>query len=191
MPRAIKSAFQLKQVSIEIERLVPSRTLDARERNHVKYKQIAASIAAVGVIEPLVVFPGKGRTYRVLDGHKRHDILVRSSATRVDCIVAREDENYTYNRRANYLSPVSEHQMILKALEHNSEERIAGALNVDVATIRAKRDLLTGVCKEASSVLKDHRVSPSAFGVLKRMKPLRQLEVANPRRQATQADVFR
>jgi ParB-like chromosome segregation protein Spo0J len=178
MPRAIKSAFRLKQVSIEIEHLIPSRTLDARERTHAKYKQIASSIAAVGVIEPLVVFPVKGKTYRILDGHKRHDILLRVNAKRVDCIIAREDENYTYNRRANYLSPVSEHHMILKALEHNSEERIAGALNVDVGTIRAKRDLLTGVCKEAASVLKDHRVSPRAFGVLKRMKPLRQLEVA-------------
>jgi hypothetical protein len=178
MAHALKSAFRLKRVRLAIELLSPSRSIEARERNHEKYRQIAASIRAVGVIEPLVVFPLKGGTYRILDGHKRHDIVLGDNGKAVDCVVALEDENYTYNRRANYLAPISEHQMILRALQHNTEERIATALNVDVGTIRKKRDLLNGICKEAVEVLKEHRVTASAFDILKRMKAVRQVEAA-------------
>jgi hypothetical protein len=177
MSKTVKTAFS-RHLFVDVKRLVPSRTQDARGRTHEKYKQIEASITAVGVIEPLVVFAiGKG-SYRILDGHKRHDILLRSDVKQVMCIIATEDENYTYNRRVNYLSPVGEHQMILRALEHNSEELIATALNVNVDTIRLKRDLLNGVCKEAVDVLKDQRVTARAFSVLKKMKPIRQVEAA-------------
>jgi len=50
------------------------------------------------------------------------------------------------NRRVNYIPPIAQHHMILRALAHVSEERIATALNVTVATIREKRDLLKGIC---------------------------------------------
>jgi ParB-like chromosome segregation protein Spo0J len=178
MSSSVKTAFRPQMVSLEIKLLVPLRTFDARERNHEKYRQIAASIAVVGVIEPLVVFPlSKGR-YRVLDGRKRLDVLLQRKVTRVDCLLATEDEAYTYNRRVNYLSPVGEHQMILRALEHNTQERIAQALNVDVATIRRKSELLTGVCKDAVQILRDRRVTAKAFSTLKKMKPIRQVEAA-------------
>jgi len=178
MPRSVKAAFRLQVVPLETNRLLALREFDAHGRNHQKYKQIAASIAVVGVIEPLVVFPLTGGRYRVLDGGKRLDILLQRKTAHVDCLLATEDEGYTYNRRVNYLSPVGEHQMILRALEHNSEERIAEALNVDVATIRLKRDLLSGMCKDAIDILKDRRVTAKAFSVLKKMKPIRQVEAA-------------
>jgi ParB-like chromosome segregation protein Spo0J len=163
---------------LDTNRLVPLREFDPRERNHQKYKQIAASMSVVGVIEPLVVFPLAGRRYRVLDGRKRLDILLERKVPRVECLFATEDEAYTYNRRVNYLSPVGEHQMILRALEHNSEEDIAKVLNVDVGEIRRKRELLTGVCKDAVHILRDRRVTAKAFSALKKMKPVRQIEAA-------------
>jgi ParB-like chromosome segregation protein Spo0J len=178
MSSSVKVAFHLETVLLSIESLVPSHALDVRERNHEKYKQIAASVEAVGVIEPLVVFPmGRGK-YKLLDGHKRLDILIGRKVLKVDCLVSTDDESFTYNKRVNYLSPVGEHHMILRALEHNSEDRIAKALNVNVTTIRRKRDLLDGVCKEAVDALKDRRVSPKAFAALRKMKPVRQIEAA-------------
>lgn len=178
MPSSVKSAFRLHAVPLDTNRLVPLREFDPRERNHQKYKQIAASMSVVGVIEPLVVFPLAGRRYRVLDGRKRLDILLERKVPRVECLFATEDEAYTYNRRVNYLSPVGEHQMILRALEHNSEEDIAKVLNVDVGEIRRKRELLTGVCKDAVHILRDRRVTAKAFSALKKMKPVRQIEAA-------------
>ena len=178
MSRTVKSAFRPMRVALTLDRLVPSRAVDARGRKHQKYKQIAASLAVVGLIEPLVVFPLTDGTYRILDGHKRYDILLGRRRPSVECIISLDDENYTYNRRVNYLSPISEHLMILRALQHNSEDRIAATLNVDVGTIRKKRDLLNGVCKEVADLLKDHRVSPAAFMALKKMKAVRQVEAA-------------
>jgi hypothetical protein len=96
----------------------------------------------------------------------------------VECLLSTDDEAYTYNRRVNYLSTVSEHHMILRALEHNTEAQIAEALDVDVATIREKCRLLNGVCKEAIEILKEKRVNPKAFSVLRKMKPVRQVEAA-------------
>jgi ParB-like chromosome segregation protein Spo0J len=152
--------------------------LSTRERKEQAYRRIDTSLLSVGMIEPVVVFPLSKGQYRLLDGHKRVDILSRRKVIEVECLLATEDEAYTYNKRVNYLSSIGEHQMILQALKHNTEQAIAKALAVNVRTIRAKRDLLVGVCKEAIELLKDRRVSPKAFLALKRMKPLRQLEVA-------------
>ena len=173
----VKSAFRPDVVPLQLKDLVPSKDIHPRERKHAKYRQIATSLATVGLIEPLVVFPlSKG--YRVLDGHKRLEILREQKVEEVDCLLATTDEAYTYNRRVNYLSTIGEHQMILRALRHNSEATIAKVLNVDVSTIRKKRTLLVGICKEAVDVLKDRRVSSKAFSPLRRMKPVRQIAAA-------------
>ena len=76
------------------------------------------------------------------------------------CLIATDDEGFTYNHKVNRLSVIQEHFMIMRAL-HNGvlEERIAKTLNVDVAAVRRKRDLLTGVCPEAVELLKDKRIS--------------------------------
>jgi hypothetical protein len=69
--------------------------------------------------------------------------------------------------------------MILRAIERGvAEERIAATLNVDVAAIRRKRDLLTGICAEAVALLKDRRVSPASLREIKRVEPMRQIEMA-------------
>jgi len=178
MSTNVKSAFQFATVQLVLKNLLHSRELDPRGRKHQKYKQIAASIESIGVIEPLVVYPaGKGK-YRILDGHKRAEILIERNVKRAECLIATDDEGFTYNKRVNYLSPVAEHQMILRALKHNSQKTIANVLNVNVATIRRKQNLLCGICKEAVDLLKDRRVSPKAFTSLRKMKPIRQIEVA-------------
>ena len=69
--------------------------------------------------------------------------------------------------------------MILNAVERGvSEERIAAALDIDVKSIRRKRRLLDGICPEAASLLRDRQCPYQTFGCLKKMKPLRQIEVA-------------
>lgn len=69
--------------------------------------------------------------------------------------------------------------MILKAIRNGvTEDRIAKVLRVDIASIRQKRDLLTGICEEATEILKNRHVSVGVFGLLRKMKPMRQIEVA-------------
>ncbi len=67
--------------------------------------------------------------------------------TDVLCLVATDDEAFTYNHKVNQISAIQEHFMILKALESGvSEERMASALSLDIAAVRKKRDLLEGIC---------------------------------------------
>jgi hypothetical protein len=69
--------------------------------------------------------------------------------------------------------------MILRAVERGvSEERIAKALNVNVASIVRKRTLLEGICDEAAELLKDKMMTDKVFGILRKMKAFRQIEVA-------------
>ncbi|MBW8299971.1 MAG: ParB N-terminal domain-containing protein [Hydrogenophaga sp.] len=147
----------------------------------VKYAQIAASIAEVGIIEPPVVIRDQQERdkFHLLDGHIRLDVLARRGETEVVCLVATEDEAYTYNRRISRLATIQEHKMILKAIEKGvPEERLARALNVNISSIRHKRSLLEGICPEVVDLLKEKHVPLNAIGQLKRMKPMRQIEAA-------------
>ena len=68
--------------------------------------------------------------------------------------------------------------MILKAIENGvPEERIAKALDVNVSNIRHKRRLLEGICPEAAELLKDRHCPMYTFQSLRKMKPMRQVEV--------------
>jgi RNA polymerase sigma factor (sigma-70 family) len=67
-----------------------------------------------------VVHPQKDAAgkYFLLDGHLRLVALRELGETEADCIVANDDESFTYNARVNRLNPISEHKMIIKAV-HN------------------------------------------------------------------------
>lgn len=179
--RKVTAAFEDELLSLPLSQLLPMRQITDVVRASEKYQTIKASLQQVGLIEPLVVFPQKGRTeqYLLLDGAIRLDIFKALGATEVLCLKATDDETYTYNHKVNQVSPIQEHFMILKAIARGvSEEAIAAALNVDVAAIRRKRDLLVGVCDEAVTLLRDKRVSPAALREVKRVAALRQIEMA-------------
>ena len=175
----VTPAFREHVVMTATESITPQKQISASTRQSALYKQIAASIQHVGLIEPLVVFPRKAGDYLLLDGHTRFDILKRSGATEVRVIFANDDESYTYNKRVNHLPPVAQHFMILKALKNGvSEERIALSLNVNVSNIRKKRDMLVGICPEVVELLRNSHMAADAFSVIRKMRPIRQIEAA-------------
>jgi prepilin-type processing-associated H-X9-DG protein len=181
MTKAVRIGFDPVGVTIPLNQILPTRQLKSIVKSSQKYRQILCSVKEVGVIEPLIVFPHNDKTgaYLLLDGHVRLEALRELGEPAAPCLIASDDEAYTYNKRINRLSTIQEHVMILKAIKNGvSEERIARALNVNVASIRQKRELLDGVCREAAEILKTKRVSVQVFGILKKMKPLRQIEVA-------------
>lgn len=181
MAKQVRIGFDPSGAVVPLCNLLPTKQLKAVVKASQKYQQILASVREVGVIEPLIVFPhnGKTGTYLLLDGHVRMEVLKELGQSHARCLIATDDEAYTYNKRVNRLATIQEHVMILKAIKNGlSEDRIAKALNVDVASIRQKRDLLDGICKEAAEILKTRRMSPQVFGVMKKMKPMRQIEVA-------------
>jgi hypothetical protein len=175
----VKAAFNQQVIVLPIQSIVPQREILPSYRKSPIYLQISASLEHVGLIEALVVFPKGPSEYLLLDGHVRLDILKRSGAVEVRAIFATDDESYTYNKRVNHAPPVAQHFMILKALKNGvSEERIAMALNVNVGSIRKKRDMLDGICPEAIEILRNSHMTADAFAVLRKMKPIRQIEAA-------------
>jgi ParB-like chromosome segregation protein Spo0J len=147
----------------------------------MKYGQIVASMQEVGIIEPPVVvrLPGDRERYRLLDGHLRLDILRIRGDKDVVCLIATDDEAITYNKRISRMAIVQEHKMILKALERGvSEERLARALNVNIPSIRSKARLLDGICEEAAKLLQDRMVPIRTFDEIRKLRPMRQIEVA-------------
>jgi hypothetical protein len=172
-------AFELKTVLLPITSIATRIDVTQEIRKSSKYKQIAASIEHVGLIEPLIVSAQSDGSFLLLDGALRFDIFKERKNTEVLCIVSTDDEGYTYNKRVNHLSNISEHYMILKALSNGvSEQMISASLNVDVATIRRKRSLLDGICAEAIQLLTNRRVFTQTYGVLRKMKPLGQIQAA-------------
>jgi ParB-like chromosome segregation protein Spo0J len=59
----------------------------------------------VGIVEMPIVFPMKDGAYLLLDGHRRIDALRARGDTEVRCLMALDDENYTYNRHVSRVAP--------------------------------------------------------------------------------------
>ena len=67
--------------------------------------------------------------------------------------------------------------MIRRAIDRGvSREKVANTLGVDVSLIHKKATMLDGVCDEAIEMLKDRQFSTNVTAVLKRMKPMRQVQ---------------
>ena len=171
--------FDLDPLMVSIDKILPSRKTPVGIATSKKYLQIRSSIGEVGLIEPLSVGPGDVQTgqHVLLDGHIRLIALRELGINEVQCLVAADDESYTYNSRINRLSTIQEHYMIRRAIQRGvTPERLAKALNVDTRTITRKMTLLEGICPEAAELLKDQTFSSDISRVLRKMKPTRQVE---------------
>lgn len=172
-------AFELNVLTVALERLLPSKAIADKLKLSAKYRSLLASIKEVGIIEPLNVFPQKGGRFLVLDGHARIEALRDAGFTEAPCLVAKEDEAYTYNQKVNRISQIQANRMIIKALNAGvPEERIAKALNLAVHTIKSSRSLLKDICPEAVALLQDRPVSRKTLMLMKKVKPIRQIEMA-------------
>jgi hypothetical protein len=133
----------------------------------------------VGLIEPLIVGQadkGSGM-YILLDGHIRLLVLRDMAFIDAPCLVATDDESYTYNNRINRITTIQEHYMIRRAVERGvTRDRLAKALNVDISSIHKKMNLLDGICAEAVELLEEQHFSANVGNVLRKMKPTRQVE---------------
>jgi ParB-like chromosome segregation protein Spo0J len=177
----VAQAFENGMLRIPLDHIAPLYLVSPQTKSSIKFLQISASVLEIGLVEPIVVVrdkhdPGK---YTLLDGHLRLEVLKDHAVVETPCIISTDDEAFTYNKRISRLATIQEHKMILRALTLGvPEERLAKALNINIATLREKRRLLDGICDEAAEMLKDKQVTLTGFRILKRMKPLRQIEAA-------------
>jgi len=180
----IQMGFEGKTVRIPLESILPTKNLPKKITQSVKFDTILTSIRELGIIEPLAVHPekvkqGQFHTYVLLDGHIRLEALKQLGCKHAVCLIAKEDEGYTYNRQTNRLSTIQEHKMFLEAIQKGvPPEKIAQVLNVNIKQIRERQNLLKGIAPEVAELLKNQQIGLRVFSVLRKMKPMRQIEAA-------------
>jgi hypothetical protein len=173
-------AFSSDTAIIAIDAILPVRAIGKTVKSSHKYRQIASSIAEIGLVEPPVVCRDKqADSYLLLDGHLRIEALKDLGHTEVECLLSTDDEAFTYNKRISRLSAIQEQRMIAKAIERNvPKEKIAKALDINVRSLVRKANLIDGICEEAVGLLKDKICPMAVFDVLRKMNPIRQIEAA-------------
>jgi hypothetical protein len=172
-------AFSSDTLIIAIGAILPVRAIGKTVKSSHKYRQIASSIAEIGLVEPPVVCPDKQGSYLLLDGHLRLEVLKDLGHSDVECLLSTDDEAFTYNKRISRLSAIQEQRMIAKAIERNvPKEKIARALDISVRSFVRKANLIDGLCEEAVGLLKDKICPMAVFDVLRKMNPMRQIEAA-------------
>lgn len=179
--QTVAAAFERELITLPFHQIAPLYLVSEHKKASVKYKLIASSIQETGLVEPIVVARDQHNKsqYTLLDGHLRLEVLKDFGHDHTRCLVSTDDEAYTYNKRISRLAPIQEHKMILRALSLGvPEARLANALNINVKTLQQKRQLLDGICEEAADLLKDKQVALTGFRILKKMKPIRQIEAA-------------
>ena len=180
MTGKVLMAFEPGTVLIPVRDLLLVRQVPAVVKKSWKYRQIAVSIRKVGIAQPPVVARHKEEEgkFLLLEGYLRIEVLKELGIDKVTCLVSIDDEAFTYNKQVNRLATIQEHKMLLKLIERGvSEGRIAETLDVNVASIRMKSRLLHGVCPEAAELLEDKHCPINTIRSLKKMKPVRQVEV--------------
>jgi ParB-like chromosome segregation protein Spo0J len=173
--------FDLQPIRLPLTSILPIRMVKEGELRPRRYDTILASVREVGLIEPLIVHPQKGKSglYLLLDGHLRLCALKEIGQTESDCLVSTDDESFTYNARINRLAPIQEHRMIMKAVENGvAPEKIASALNMKLRDIRAMMNLLDGIHETAADLLKDKPITPPAIWLMRKVDAIRQIEMA-------------
>lgn len=179
MTTSPKAVFEFSGVMVKLDKLLPGKKVRDDLRHTTAYKTIVASIGEIGIIEPPMVYPAGNGKYLLVDGHSRVEALKDLKIDEVFCLIAADDETYTYNRQRIHVAPIQANKMLLKAIEIGvSEERIAKTLNLSPTTIHNSRSLLQGICREAVELLKDKHVPRSTLQELKKVKAMRQIVMA-------------
>jgi hypothetical protein len=171
--------FDLETYQVPLDQLLPSKKIMDGTMSTRKYKQVVSSIHEIGLIEPLsVIQPDpKKSEFLLLDGHLRVLALKELGMETAPCLMAKDDETFSYNHRINRLSTVQEHYMLRRAIDRGvSRERLARAFNVNLSSINRRINLLEGICPEAIDLLQDKQFTPDVTRILRNMKAARQVE---------------
>ncbi len=176
----INNGFNDKCIIVNKSDLVYGKDLPVNIKASVKYNQIKSSISEIGIIEPVVIYIDNDGNKTILDGHLRVEVIKDLEIQYLCCLIAKDEESYSYNRYLNRITVVQEHRMIIKAVEDGvSEDKLSEALNISVSALKDKFKLLNGICQEVIVILADKSAPKSIFGILRKMKTSRQIEVVN------------
>jgi hypothetical protein len=163
----------IQGMDIPIVKLVPR---NVRSVNPKYVKRIEASLRAVGLIEPLIVFP-QGDNYEILDGCLRYRILLEMGVETVPCLIGQKREAFTSNRMVNQLSASQEMRMLRKSLEELDEKTIANALGMVRISHRLNVALMAKLDSSVVRAFEANKFNLQCAKELTHVKPERQAEI--------------
>ena len=169
----IANAKPVRGIDVPIVKLIPRRE---RKVGKKYYQRIEASLRAVGMIDPLIVYP-QGDSYEILDGCLRYRILLEMGVETVPCLIANEREGFTGNRMVNQLSASQEMRMLRKSLEELDEKTIADALGMQGIKHRLNLGLLKKLHERVAKAFEASKLNLQAAKELSHVKPERQAEI--------------
>jgi ParB/RepB/Spo0J family partition protein len=182
MNNKVTYCFNKTCIEIDIVLLSSSKPLPKNVKYSIKYKQILSSISVVGLVEPIVVYPSKSNDghFNIIDGHLRVEAFKEFNIPKIPCLIATFEDTFSYNKRTARINAIHEHKMILRAVESGvSMARLSEALGISVDSIRSRFKLLDGICPEVVTSLSEKDIPRTVFNLLRKMQPLRQIEVVN------------
>ena len=177
-----KLGFEMETFQVRLENILPVRQITEIQKRAGRYDVIVTTLRTVGLVEPLVVYPQKGQpgNYILLNGHMRYLAMKELGMTTAICLIATDDEGFTYNARINRLTAIQEHKMITRAVNNGaSRERIAIVLNIRATEVVATLNLLKGIHEKAVELLKDKPISAQALRMFIKVNGERQIEIAH------------
>ena len=93
MPEPFKMAFECQVVILPLSNILPMKQVPDTLKQAMRYKRIVASIAEVGIVEPLVAARHYDTgPYMLVDGHLRHAALMDLGNSEAPCLIADDDE---------------------------------------------------------------------------------------------------
>jgi len=158
---------------IPISQLVP---MSERQVTSTAYAKICASVQAVGLIDPLVVYPEEN-LYVILDGYLRYKILIEMGVENVPCLIWNEKEAFTANRMVNRLSHAQAARMIRKSLEELDEKTIAKAFGMTQIRHRLNQNLVKRLHPKAVALYETEKLSTPCVKEFGFVSPKRQEEI--------------
>jgi ParB family chromosome partitioning protein len=173
---------QIKGKDLKLEELVPLKERDINLKTSRGYHRMRSSINALGLIEPLCVFPEDGH-YVILDGFLRFKACQELQIPVVPCIVYDNKEAYTFNRMVNRLSGFQEMQMLRKSLETIEESTVAEVLGIRSISHRLASGLLKQLHPNVAIAFEDEILSRSCAKEFSYVLPDRQLEMLKEMRK--------
>ncbi|HOX06837.1 MAG TPA: ParB N-terminal domain-containing protein [Planctomycetota bacterium] len=170
----MSDAVDIQGKDIPMEELVPVRTRNINLATNRGFVKILSSIRAVGLIEPLCVYPEDGK-HHILDGFLRYKACESLGLRTVPCIIYKTKEAYTFDRMVNSLSPVQETKMLRTSLKTLDEATIAEVFGLRSIKYRLGTNAIKLLHPEVVKALDDSRLSRKCAEEFTHVKHRRQI----------------
>lgn len=173
----MNTSLQVNGLDIPLSALTPLKEREAlNTKTHKGFIRIRSSIQALGLIEPLSVYP-EGDAYVILDGYLRFRACQELNISTVPCMVYKDKEAYTFNRMVNRLSGYQEMRMLRKSLETLDEQTIADVFGMRTIRHRLAPKLLEQLHPKTAAAFEADLLGRIAAVEMSCVKPERQAEM--------------